>query len=204
MFRMNEIEGGDHDEQSTVNRAELPPPPSEDPSRSEPRGSRDSRPRGPAGDVAARTRSDASSRRQSQDSADDEGLKAELIEEQVERAVERYVEQYISGPVPDPQTLSGYTEDHQERIFRMAESFTTDESGRRNTVVGSTTKVAERQQWITPVTLLGAFVFAAGTYAAYQNVVFSALFLSVPVLRVVGSSVATAVRRRQAAPDEEK
>lgn len=108
----------------------------------------------------------------------------------------------MRGPLPPPEILAEYPVETQERILRMAEAGSTDESKRRDQLVGSSTKVAERSQPITLVMYFGALLFAAGTYWAFQNIALSLAFLSVPVFKVIGATVTASIRKRERDEDE--
>lgn len=83
----------------------------------------------------------------------------------------------------------------------MAEAGSTDESKRRDAIVASSTKVAERSQWVTLAMYFGAFGGAIGSYALYQYPLLSLAFLSLPVFKVVGATITSSVRKRE--PDED-
>lgn len=138
----------------------------------------------------------------STDDVDEDGRPGDVVDPELvaEEAAQQLVQIAMSssaGPLPPAEELHNYHDDERERIFRMAEAYTTDESARRDKIVDSSTKVAARAQWIMPALLIVAFGFAFASYAAFENVVLSGAFLSIPVMQVIGSSVRSSVRARQ-------
>lgn len=128
---------------------------------------------------------------------------AELIAEETAQQLVQIASSSFTGPLPPAEELHKYDDDERERILRMAEAYTTDESARRNDIVTSSTKVAERQQWLIPGLLTLAFVFSLGSYALFQNVYLSGLFLTYPVMQVIGSTVRGSVRARRSKSADE-
>lgn len=84
----------------------------------------------------------------------------------------------------------------------MAEAGSSDESRRRDAIVESSTKVAQRSQWVTLLMYFGAFAGALGSYALFQYPLLSIAFLSLPVFKVIGATVTSSVRKRE--PDEDE
>ncbi|GAB6859092.1 hypothetical protein JCM13591A_31970 [Microbacterium xylanilyticum] len=110
---------------------------------------------------------------------------------------------YFSGPLPESDDLYKYTPDHQERIFRIAEASSSDESARRDRVTDAQIKQSNRAQWITPVLLVG-FGGAAATFYALGQPWAGLAFLAMPVLRFLGTFVsAFAIRRDRKSDDDE-
>lgn len=108
-----------------------------------------------------------------------------------------------SGPVPDATELYKYTPDHQERIIRMTESYTTDESRRRSELQAAQIKQSTRAQWITPA-LFVLFGGASAYFYIVGNPLAGTAFLAVPVLRFLGTfAAAYALRRPRAAEEDE-
>lgn len=91
-----------------------------------------------------------------------------------------------SGPIPNAADLYAYTEDHQERILRMAESSRTDESARRDQVVKAQVVVSKRGQWIQSAMLLGCIAAAAISFWVFDTG-WGALFLGLPVMQAIRS-----------------
>lgn len=101
----------------------------------------------------------------------------------------------FSGPIPEAEDLYKYSADHQERILRLAESGTTDESARRDRVTDAQIAQSNRSQWITPALLVG-FGGAAFYFFATGLPLAGVAFLAMPVLRFLGTFVsAFAIRR---------
>lgn len=84
--------------------------------------------------------------------------------------------------------------------MRMAEAPTTDESARRDAVISASIDEMQAARRWKNIMLLVTFGCAVGTYALFQNVIFSGLFLSYPVLQIIGSTITTA--RAQRADEE--
>lgn len=159
-----------------------------------PSGQRDpaSRSAGPDGaDVAE----NPSSRDVDEDGRPNDVVDAELVEEAGKLL--QVMMSSTGGPVPVAEDLHKYAPDERERIWRMAEAFSTDESKRRDVVSHESVVVTKREQVLKPALLIVAFGFASVTYALFDNVVLSVSFLSVPVMQVIGSTVRSSVRARQ-------
>lgn len=110
---------------------------------------------------------------------------------------------YFSGPLPEAEDLYKYSEPHQERILRLAEAGTVDESARRDRVVDAQIKQSNRAQFITPAMLV-AFGGAAFYFFSNGQLVAGSLFLAMPVLRFLGTFVsAFAIRRNKGEGQEE-
>ncbi len=106
----------------------------------------------------------------------------------------------MRGPIPSPDIFAAYDEATQERILRMAEAGSTDESKRRDEMVTASTHAARRSQTHTLIMYFGAFAAAIGSYALFKNTLVSLAFLSVPVFKVIGATITSSVRKRE--PDE--
>jgi hypothetical protein len=78
-----------------------------------------------------------------------------------------------------------YPEDKQERIFRMAEADSTDESLRRDRAVDSQIKVQERGQWIQ-AGIFGSCVVGAFVLMGPHHSAWGVAFLSAPVAQAIG------------------
>lgn len=95
----------------------------------------------------------------------------------------------VSGPIPSPEMLKRYEHEQQERILRMAEATTTDESARRDQLQTAQIRLARNAQWITPALMLVSFAAALFCFAALRNTIAGALFLAFPVARLLGTFV---------------
>lgn len=127
-------------------------------------------------------------------------LVAEVVEERIATAMVS-VMKATSGPLPDSDELYKYTPEHQERIFRIAEAPTSDESKRRDKAVDATVKHADVTLWLTPALLI---LFGGASFAAFawlQNNVAGVTFLAIPVLRFLGSFVSSFSMRSKGATD---
>lgn len=126
---------------------------------------------------------------------------ADLVEEVAEiRQILQMT--YFSGPIPEPSDLYSYTPDHQERIFRIAESGSTDESDRRDRVTNAQIKQSNRAQWITPVLLIGFGAVAAYFFAVNLPWAGTA-FLAMPALRFLGTFVSVFAIRKDLELDDD-
>ncbi|WP_347756108.1 hypothetical protein [Agrococcus sp. ProA11] len=114
----------------------------------------------------------------------------------------RMLMESTSGPLPDAVELYKYTPEHQERIFRVSESYTSDESTRRSELQAAQIKQSERAQWITPA-LFVLFGGVATYFYSVGNSLAGTAFLAVPVLRFLGTFAAAYTLRRQRAADED-
>lgn len=99
--------------------------------------------------------------------------------------------QSTSGPIPSSEDLYSYTPEHQERILRMAEGPTSDESERRDRIVDARIAQSARTLWITPLLMLSSFGAAIYSFAMIENNIAGLAFLAVPVFKFVGSFAAT-------------
>lgn len=125
-----------------------------------------------------------------------------MAEEVTERVLEQLYQ--FSGPVPPAEELYKYEPEHAERLIRMAESRSTDESARRDRMIAMQEKVtdanilvASRGQWINAVFVGSCIAATIVTYGLWENLLLSALFLAAPAVRLVGSTVVASVRRRR-------
>ena len=101
------------------------------------------------------------------------------------------VAQSSSGPIPSGEDLYKYTQEHQERILRMAEAPTSAESARRDRIVDARIKQSERAQWITPVMLFVCIGAALVSFGVLKNTAAGISFLALPVVRFIGSYAVT-------------
>lgn len=106
--------------------------------------------------------------------------------------------------MPPAEELYKYDPDHAERLIRMAESRSTDESARRDRMIAMQEKVtdaniivASRSQWINAAFVGCSIAATIVTYGLWQNILLSALFLAAPAVRLVGSTVVASMRRRR-------
>lgn len=90
-----------------------------------------------------------------------------------------------SGPIPSAPDLALYPPEMQERILRMAESNTTDESKRRSQIVNAQVKVAFRSQWIQLGVTVLSISCAAGVFLTTGSP-WAAAFLSGPIIQALG------------------
>ncbi|MCI9856785.1 hypothetical protein [Microbacterium proteolyticum] len=127
--------------------------------------------------------------------AADPAVVAELVEDIAEIRELLEMRSY-SGPLPEADELYKYTESHQERIFGIAESFSTDESGRRDRIADAQIAQSNRAQWITPVLLI-LFGSAAVVFFAVGNTLAGIAFLAMPVLRFLGTFISSFALRRE-------
>lgn len=91
-----------------------------------------------------------------------------------------------SGPIPSAPDLYEYTEQHQERILRMAESSRTDESARRDQVVEAQVIVSKRGQAIQAVVMVTCIGAAAVSFWVFTNP-WGVAFLGLPVMQAIRS-----------------
>lgn len=133
-------------------------------------------------------------------------MPAELIEN-LPQALQILATRSFSGPLPPADELNKYSSDHQERIFRIAEAFTVDESKRRDRVTSSVTRTAAINVWVTPALYVFTVLAAVGLIVWQPNwigVWGAAALMSVPVLRSIGAffSRFRRARREVAEPEE--
>lgn len=134
--------------------------------------------------------------------AADPAVVAELVEEVAEIRELLEMRSY-SGPLPEAEELYKYSEPHQERIFRIAESFSTDESGRRDRIADAQIAQSNRAQFITPALLI---LFGAGAvvFFALNNPVAGLALLAMPVLRLLGTFISSFALRREGKKEDEQ
>lgn len=120
---------------------------------------------------------------------------------QIVRTVE--VSQSWVGPMPAPERLREYEEivpGSAERILRMAESMTTDESAREDRLVNAEIESA-RFGRRAAAGLTVAFLAGAITFFALDNVPAGAVLLSVPVAMILRSFFVDLRGRRSGSPE---
>lgn len=109
------------------------------------------------------------------------------------------------GPLPPPNILAAYSLDQQERILRMAESSTTDESVRRDRITEASIKesVAGRKGFIGLAS--GALLCALITEGVFHSTVTAVAFLAAPVFstfaQLLGKRSASGNKKRKQESD---
>lgn len=89
----------------------------------------------------------------------------------------------FSGMLPHPEHWNQYGPEWQERIARMAESYTTDESARRDRVVDGRLKEAGASRRAALLVIFGAFLGAIVTQALFGIAWLSVTFMALPVMQ---------------------
>lgn len=112
----------------------------------------------------------------------------EIISEQILATL------HTSGPIPSSQELYLYSEDHQERILRMAESSRTDESHRRDKVVNSQTRIAWAALWIQSLLVMACVGGSVWLFWVTQSP-YSFLLIGIPVMQAIAQLGKSARRR---------
>jgi hypothetical protein len=138
---------------------------------------------------------------------DEESVKAELIEDAAEQAAEIVLEQFersFSGPVMPADEFYKFLDEDRERVLRISEARTSDESRRLDRLVTMQERVTDAQirmsgrtLWINAVFYGGSVVAVFASYALWQNLALSLIFLGPATVKMIGSSVVAAVRRRR-------
>ena len=140
---------------------------------------------------------------------EDEGpegaLKAEIIEDAAEQAAEILLERFeqFSGPMLPAVEFYKFEEADRERVLRISEARTSDESVRRDRVIAMQEQVttaqvgiARKTLWINAAFYGGSVLAVFISYALWENLALSAIFLGPATIKMVGSAVVAAVRRR--------
>ena len=99
--------------------------------------------------------------------------------------------QITSGPIPRAADLYEYTTEHQERILRMSEAPTTDESRRRDEVTQARIAQSKSAQWLTPAMLFACVACALVTFGWFRNTIGGVAFLALPVFKFLGAYAVT-------------
>lgn len=119
---------------------------------------------------------------------------AHIIAEIVES---RLLSSSYSGPIPDPQQLYGYNEADRERIFRMSEAHTTDESARRDRIVGAMVRESVSGQWFFAVLFTLMIVAAMLAMWFFQNPWFAGLFVAGSLVSALPGLLGSSSRARK-------
>lgn len=115
-------------------------------------------------------------------------LEAELIERLDRIETQLTITEDYSGLIPHPDHWGRYDDATRERILRMSEAFTTDESARRDRLVGAEVSEAKKGRQSAVGIMVVCCTGAFGSIALMQNgigVTAAAVFLAVPVATVV-------------------
>ena len=132
-----------------------------------------------------------------------EADREELIEEVAARAaatmlhLERH-ESY-SGLLPDGENWHKYEPETKERILRMSESFTTDESGRRDRIVDAQITEAPKGRRTASWMMGGAFACSLASKWLFDDTALALGFLALPVIW----GVISFLPKRQPKPNED-
>jgi len=86
--------------------------------------------------------------------------------------------------------------------MRMSEASSTDESARRDRITDAQISQAKRTLWITPTLLLIFGSASLFSFAVLNNTAAGITFLTIPVLRFLGTFVSAYAIRRQSKADE--
>src|SRR5699024_11087076 len=92
---------------------------------------------------------------------------------------------HSSGPIPDPSTLAQYSEATQERILRMAESSTSDESARRDKVVASVVEEARKNTALQYILLIGSLAIIGYSVVVQAPWYSSGIPALIPIVQAV-------------------
>lgn len=90
-----------------------------------------------------------------------------------------------SGLLPHPKHWDKFDSETRERILRMSEAYTTDESQRRDRMVDAEIGEAPRGRRNAMTIMYISLVFAAGSVFIVENTVAAGIFLAVPLASVV-------------------
>jgi hypothetical protein len=97
-----------------------------------------------------------------------------------------------------------FLDEDRERVLRISEARTSDESRRLDRLVTMQERVTDAQirmsgrtLWINAVFYGGSVVAVFASYALWQNLALSLIFLGPATVKMIGSSVVAAVRRRR-------
>lgn len=91
-----------------------------------------------------------------------------------------------SSPIPTSQELYHYRVEHQERILRMAEASTSDESARRDLIVKNQTQIAWASLWVQALLVLISIAASAVLFWLTESP-YVLFFLGVPVMQAIGA-----------------
>lgn len=111
-----------------------------------------------------------------------EGKELERISEVLASAIEMSSESF-SGLLPHPDHWERYGPEWQERVARMSESYTTDESARRDRIVAAQIKEAGQSRRAALAVIFGAFVGSIVSAGIFDNTVLAVAFIAVPVMQ---------------------
>lgn len=87
-----------------------------------------------------------------------------------------------SGPIPDSAEFYNYHAQDRERILRMSEAGSTDESARRDRIVNASIDEMKGGRWMAFLLFMAGMVLSVITYACFGNIFLSLAFLAAPLL----------------------
>lgn len=115
------------------------------------------------------------------------------VEERQEKIIQAAVQAVIalersesySGLLPHPEHWDKFDPETRERILRMSEAYTTDESARRDRIVDAEISEAPKGRRNALLIMLVSLVCAAISVFVFSNNVAAGIFLAVPLVAVV-------------------
>lgn len=99
-------------------------------------------------------------------------------------------EESFTGLLPHPDHWDRYGPDAQERLLRMAEAPTSDESRRRDDLVRAEISEAPKDRRAALSVYFGSVVAALIAEGAFEATVLACAFVAVPVMKVVSDFIA--------------
>lgn len=97
-----------------------------------------------------------------------------------------------------------FRDEDRERVFRISEAHTSDESARRDRMVGMQEKITDAQVriasqtlWLNASLYVGSVAAVLVSYAFWHSILLSALFLGPAAVKMITSGLVAAVRRRR-------
>ncbi len=114
---------------------------------------------------------------------------ADKVGEVIAAAVSATRSESYSGMLPHPEHWDKFDSLTRERILRMSEAFTTDESGRRDRLVDAEISEAPKGRQAAFIIMMASLAMAALSVFAFQNVIAAGIFLALPVANTVTSFI---------------
>lgn len=109
----------------------------------------------------------------------------EVIQTAVAAAIQVERSESYSGLLPHPEHWGEFDPATRERILRMSEAYTADESARRDRLVDAEIKEAPKGRQAAVGITYACLIGAALSIFVFESVVGGAIFLTVPVASIV-------------------
>lgn len=128
---------------------------------------------------------------------------AEQVVQIVQAVLETRQESY-AGLLPHPEHWDKFEPDTQERILRMSEAFTTDESVRRDLLVKGNISESKNARRNAFVLMLLSFAGLIVCQSLFGNPWLSSLFLGYPTFQAISTFIPDRSTPRKPAKSEER